>query len=125
MAARLNLKDENPTPDIEDVGSLPPYVLVQYEAICRATSLPPNVQFDDIHQFLILRKRRAVGIGMDLGEGDEGDGDREIRSYRTMDRAVSHFQAGDVQDIKLAEVCFQELPYFVWFFIRSRAPVMY
>ncbi|XP_069100988.1 uncharacterized protein [Argopecten irradians] len=102
MAAREPSKEQVPPLSLDVIPShrpvienhnLPPYADINYSVLSLTTH--PDIQFNDIYQFMIERRRPAL-----REEQDE----RNVNSFRTMDRAVSHFQAGDVQDIKLAQI---------------------
>lgn len=74
-------------PDIPGHENLPPLQLASYSAI------PPNslpkISFQQIYHHMILR--RTV------------DG-KEVHNYKGLDRAVKHFEAGDISQIVAAQV---------------------
>lgn len=74
-------------PDIPGHENLPPLQLASYSAI------PPNslpkISFQQIYHHMILR--RTV------------DG-KEVNNYKGLDRAVKHFEAGDISQIVAAQV---------------------
>ncbi|XP_069106379.1 uncharacterized protein [Argopecten irradians] len=77
-------------------SGFPPYNSVAYASIFQ--SKVPNINFQVIYDFMVNRKRPV---------GESGDGCHQltsVKSYRSMDRAVAHYQAGDVQQIKFVEV---------------------
>ena len=63
--------------------------MVQYEPMTKM--ILPSVKFSDIYSYMTREKHDEDGK----------------RSHRLLDRAVAHFQAGDVQDIMFAEVTYQ------------------
>lgn len=68
--------------------NMPPFNAVHYEPISHNTQLP-KVSFTSVYEFMITRRRQ---------------GDQSIQNFKGLDKSVKHFDAGDVQDICLAQV---------------------
>lgn len=60
------------------------YTIVPYKEL-------PSPSFVSIYNFMITRARASCA-------------DRGVQNFKGMDRAVRHFEAGDVQDIRIAQV---------------------
>uniref|UniRef100_K1P6P1 Amidase n=1 Tax=Magallana gigas TaxID=29159 RepID=K1P6P1_MAGGI len=68
--------------------NMPPFNAVHYEPISHNTQLP-KVSFTSVYEFMITRRRQ---------------GDQSIQNFKGLDKSVKHFDAGDVQDICLAQI---------------------
>uniref|UniRef100_A0A8W8NR40 YqaJ viral recombinase domain-containing protein n=1 Tax=Magallana gigas TaxID=29159 RepID=A0A8W8NR40_MAGGI len=67
--------------------NLPPFNAVHSEPISHNTQLS-KVSFTSVYEFMITRRRH---------------GDQSIQNFKGLDKSVKHFDAGDVQDICLAQ----------------------
>jgi hypothetical protein len=68
--------------------SFPPFNKVVYKAVLQPKELP-NISFSSIYNFLIARER---------------SGGSTVQNYKGLDRAVNHFDAGDVRNIRVIHV---------------------
>jgi len=68
--------------------SFPPFNKVVYKAVLQPKELP-NIGFSSIYNFLIAR---------DISGGST------VQNYKGLDRAVNHFDAGDVRNIRVSYV---------------------
>lgn len=69
--------------------SLPPFNVVAYES--PGYSSIPTITFSDIYSYMIERPTTYGGTAS---------------NFKGLDRSVKHFEAGDVQDIKVSKVIF-------------------
>ncbi|KAJ8322150.1 hypothetical protein KUTeg_000621 [Tegillarca granosa] len=82
-------------PLIPGKENAPPYNCPVYISIPHPGLDIENVSFDMIYQFMIDRKRQTADTG-----------NVSVNSFKALDRAVSHFQAGDVSEVMAAEVTY-------------------
>ena len=85
------LPHEGLIPSISNGTVLPPFHQVLYLPITQAiSSIPlPDLSFSSIYSHLILRKT-ASG--------------KSINNHKGMDKALKHFEAGDISKIELSKV---------------------
>ena len=76
-------------PDIPGHENLPPLHLASYSAI--SADVPPTVSFQEIYKHMILRLTRSG---------------KPIDNHKGLDKAVKHFEAGDLSQIMTAQVKF-------------------
>lgn len=69
--------------------SLPPFHAVTYD--CLDQSHIPTLTFSDIYSFIIERPT-SHGIA--------------VKNFKGLNKSIKHFEAGDVQDIRVSEVEF-------------------
>ena len=85
------LRQDSVNEELLPTENLPPFNKVRYSS-ANVDELPcPS--FLQIYNFMIVRKR-----------GDHDGGDTSVSNFKGMDRAVRHFEAGDIQDVKLSRV---------------------
>ena len=82
------LEGATPTVTEVDVNDLPPFNKILYAHV--SVDELPSPSFVSIYIFMIERSRQSS--------------EDRVQNFKGLDRAVRHFDAGDVQDIQLAKV---------------------
>lgn len=82
-----SVPEECVSPSAVEIENLPPYNAVRYTD--NFTGNIPTISFSDIYNFMILRPKSTGG---------------SANNFKGLDRAVKHFEAGDIQEIGVAEV---------------------
>ena len=80
---------EGVIPDIPGHENLPPLHFVSYSAI--SADVRPTVSFQEIYKHMILRQTRSG---------------KAIDNHKGLDKAVKHFETGDLSQIMTAQVTF-------------------
>ncbi|XP_061195755.1 uncharacterized protein LOC133203981 [Saccostrea echinata] len=78
---------EGVVPDIPGHENLPPLQLASYITV--TPTFMPQISFQQIYQHMILRKTT--------------DG-KEVNNHRGLDRAIKHFEAGDISQVMIAQI---------------------
>ena len=81
---------EGVIPDIPGHENLPPLHFVSYSAI--SADVRPTVSFQEIYKHMILRQTRSG---------------KAIDNHKGLDKAVKHFETGDLSQIMTAQVTFR------------------
>ncbi|XP_021372999.1 uncharacterized protein LOC110463011 [Mizuhopecten yessoensis] len=82
---------------LEGTENLPPFNRVRYSVVS-VTELPcPS--FLAIYNFMVERSRKSVHDNVEAG-----DVGVSVKNFKGMDRAVRHFDAGDIQDMTISRI---------------------
>ncbi|XP_021359517.1 uncharacterized protein LOC110454371 [Mizuhopecten yessoensis] len=82
---------------LEGTENLPPFNRVRYSVV--SVSELPCPSFLAIYNFMVERSRKSVHDNVEAG--DEGV---SVKNFKGMDRAVRHFDAGDIQDMQISRI---------------------